>query len=140
MPWACMKKTGGEEKGITRREFLKGTAGLMIALGSGVTLKGLADVIDPEKPPVGPQLREELKIVRTAGGAEAVYAGQTCFTVNEDGLRLLTLADGRHTLEEIIRQSGMAANANGVFDFFQVLGDAGYLTAILEVNKIEVCC
>ena len=134
-----MKKTGVEEKGITRGEFLKGTAGLMLALGSGITLKGLAETFAPEEAPVGPQLREELEIVKTAGGAKAVYDGQTCFTVNEEGLRLLRLADGRHTLDEIIRKGGMAGKVDSVFDFFQMLGDAGYLTAILEVNRIDVC-
>lgn len=133
-----MKKTGGDEKGITRREFLKGTAGLMIALSSGVTLKGLADVVRPEEDPVGPQLREELEIIHTPGGAKAVYAGQTCFTVNHEGAQLLKLADGRHTLDEIVRKSGMSGNVNSVIRFFQMLGDAGYLTSILEVNRIDV--
>ena len=134
-----MNTTGGEEKGITRREFLKGTAGLTLALCSGVTLGSLADAVGPEEAPVGPQLREELEIVKTAEGAKAVYNGQTCFTVNEEGLQLLRLSDGRHTLDEIIRKCGMETSVDSVFDFFQMLGDAGYLTAILEVNKIDVC-
>ena len=73
-----MKKTGGKEKGITRGEFLKGTAGLMLALGSGVTLKGLAETFAPEEAPVGPQLREELEIVKTAGGAPAALGRRRC--------------------------------------------------------------
>ncbi len=136
-----MNDTGSRDQGITRREFLKGTAALMLALSSGITLKGLKDTLLPEEEaPVGPQLREELELQKTADGAQATYEGRLCFTVNGDGLRLLRLADGRHTLEEIIRQCGMAGSAGRVLDFFQVLGDAGYLTAAVEVNRIDVCC
>ena len=127
-----------KDKGITRRQFLKGTAGLVLLLGSGFRLNGIAELIDPEKIPVGPELREELSVVKTEEGADVIYEGQTCFTVNGDGLRLLELADGDHTLEEIIRISGMNSNAEPVADFFLTLGQAGYLTARLEVNKIAV--
>ena len=53
-------------------------------------------------------------------------------------LQLLKLADGNNTLEEIIRDCGMTSNAESVADFFLTLGQAGYLTARLEVNKIAV--
>ena len=130
--------SGSQGKGITRSEFLKGTAGLVLLLGSGFTLKGLAEIADPAEPPVGPQLREELNIIKTDSGATVTAAGQTCFTVNDAGMQLLKLADGSRTLDEIIRICGMAAGAEAVADFFLTLGKAGYLTARLEVNKIAV--
>ena len=97
-----MKKTGGDEKGITRREFLKGTAGLMIALSSGVTLKGLADVVRPEEDPVGPQLREELESNSTLmrnkflsdlvfGNIDHAEAMQKASTLNLYSVLLLSL-------------------------------------------------
>lgn len=146
---ACMKKTEKEfssisasgertERGITRREFLKGTAGLVILLGTGFRLNGIAELLETDEIPVGPKLREELSIIKTSEGANVIYDGQTCFTVNEDGLQLLKLADGNNTLEEIIRDCGMTSNAEPVADFFLTLGQAGYLTARLEVNKIAV--
>lgn len=130
--------SGEEERGITRSEFLKGTAGLVLLLGSGFTLNGMAELLEPDTVPIGPQLREELSIINTTEGASVIYDGQTCFTVNNDGLQLLQMADGNHTLEEIIRDSGMISNAEPVADFFLTLGQAGYLTARLEVNKIAV--
>lgn len=128
----------GEKRGITRREFLKGTAGFVLLCGSGFTLNGLAEMMDPDTPPVGPRLREEVEIIRTAEGAAAMYGSETCFTVNEAGYRLLKLADGRHTLEEIIRMSGMQGCDEAIADFFLSLCLADYLTARLEVNKVAV--
>lgn len=130
--------SGEEERGITRSEFLKGTAGLVLLLGSGFALNGMAELLEPDTIPIGPQLREELSVISTTEGASVIYDGQTCFTVNNDGLQLLQLADGNHTLEEIIHDSGMTSNAEPVADFFLTLAQAGYLTARLEVNKIAV--
>ena len=129
---------GGKAKGITRREFLKGTAGFVLLCGSGFALKGLAEIAEPDTQPVGPELREELEIVRTAEGADVNAAGELCFTVNEPGLKLLKMADGTRTLNEIIEESGMADNAEPVADFFIALAEAGFLTARLEVSKIAV--
>ncbi len=130
--------SGDEKRGITRREFLKGTAGLVLLLGSGFNLNGITELAEPETIPIGPQLRDELTVVATTEGARVDYAGETCFTVNKEGLQLLSLADGDHTLEEIIHNSGMASNPEAVADFFLTLGEAGYLSARLEVNKIAV--
>ena len=133
-----LQPEGREERGITRREFLMGTAGFVLLCGTGFGLRGLAELAEPETPPIGPQLREELDIVPTAEGADALVNGETCFTVNREGLKLLRLADGRHTLNEIIRDSGLDAQAEAVVDFFLALGYEEYLTARLEVNKIAV--
>ena len=129
---------GGKTKGITRREFLKGTAGFVLLCGSGFALKGLAEIAEPERIPVGPEIREELEIIGTSDGASVNVGDELCFTVNEPGLKLLKMADGTRTLNEIIEESGMAENAEPVADFFIALGEAGFLTARLEVKKIAV--
>ena len=127
-----------EKAGITRRAFLKGTAGFVLLCGSGFGLGGiLADSRVEEETPVGPQLIKALSIKEEASGA-VVTGGETCFTVNQAGARLLQLADGRRTLNEIILASGLEEEAEAVADFFLALGAAGYLTARLEVNKVAV--
>ncbi|MBR6185867.1 MAG: twin-arginine translocation signal domain-containing protein [Clostridia bacterium] len=124
---------------ISRRDFLKGTAGFVLLCGVGFGARGLIGALSSEKDPIGPQLVDELSIIREAsGGARVTAAGLTCFTVNETGERLLQLADGRHTLEDIIAKSGLSSQAESVADFFLTLGRAGYLTARLEVNKVAV--
>ena len=130
--------TENTKGGITRRAFLKGTAGFVLLCGSGFALRGLAELPEPAQTPIGPQLREELRVVPTADGARVAAGAETCFTVNEAGLVLLDLADGSHTLEELTELSGMSECAESVADFFLALGMAGYLTARLEVNKVAV--
>ena len=128
-----------EKAGITRRAFLKGTAGFVLLCGSGFGLGGiLADTRAEEETPVGPQLIKALSIKEEASGAVVTAGGETCFTVNQAGARLLQLADGRRTLNEIILASGLEEEAEAVADFFLALGAAGYLTARLEVNKVAV--
>lgn len=130
--------TGGKSEGITRRDFLKGTAGFVLLCGSGFGLGSVLGSLSAADP-VGPQLREELTVHSEIGGARVSAGGKTCFTVNAEGARLLSLADGRHTLDDIIRSSGMSGNAESVADFFLTLGRAGYLTTKVEVNKVAVC-
>ncbi len=145
-----MKKMTGEpsslpasaenaERGITRRAFLKGTAGFVLLCGTGFGLHGLAEAAAaPDEKTVGPRLRDGFRIIRTENGAEIAYNGETCFIVNEKGLELLRLADGRHTLEEVIRAAGLEENAGPAADFFLTLGQAGYLQNRLEVSKFAV--
>ena len=130
--------SGSGERGITRKEFLKGTAGFVLLCGSGFGLRGLAGLFEPQQRPVGPQLREGLTVLAGKDGARVTACGKTCFTVNEAGRQLLSLADGRRTLSEIIAAAGMEEYAESVADFYLALGRAGYLTTRLEVNKIAV--
>lgn len=124
---------------LTRRSFLKGAAGFVLLCGAGFEMPALTASLSEEIAPVGPQLVDGLSIDRTDSGAEVTSSGLLCFTVNEEGERLLRLADGSRTLEEIIRLSGLSSQAEAVVDFFLTLGQAGYLTARLEVNKVAVC-
>ena len=141
-----MKKVTGEpsslpvsdenaERGITRRAFLKGTAGFVLLCGAGFGLHGLAEDAAPEENDAGPRLKDGLGIIRNENGAEIVYGGETCFYVNEKGLELLSLADGRRSFNDIIRAAGLEKNADPAADFFLTLGRAGYLQGRLEVSK-----
>ena len=144
-----MKKVTGEpsslpvsaenaERGISRRAFLKGTAGFVLLCGSGFGLHGLAETAATEDETAGLRLRDGLKIVRNENGAEITYNGETCFIVNEKGLELLRLADGRHSFEEVICAAGLKENAGPAEDFFLTLGRAGYLLGRLEVSRFAV--
>ncbi len=127
------------ERGISRRAFLKGTAGFVLLCGSGFGLHGLAEAASaPEEKNAGPRLRDGLKILRNGNGAEIAYGGETCFYVNEKGLELLSLADGRHSFNEMIRAAGLEENAEPAADFFLTLGQAGYLQGRLEVSRFAV--
>ena len=123
------------ERGITRRAFLKGTAGFVLLCGSGFGLHGLAEAAVSEEKNIGPKLRDGFRIVRKENGAEITYGGETCFIVNEKGLELLEMADGRHTLEDMIVAAGLEKNAEPAADFFLTLDRAGYLQDRLEVSK-----
>ena len=134
---------------MTRREFLKGTAGFVIACGTALVLPTVSDLFkaapkSPEKlsllgnvaleDTVGPLLVEGLEMFPLSTGAEIQYRGTTCFTVNDSGMRLLRLADGGNTLTMIAEKADLSDQMEAVADFFVTLGKAGYLQ-----NEIEVC-
>ncbi len=125
-------------QGITRRDFLKGTAGFVLLCGAGFSLRGLAETSPSAEAAVGPRLRDGLRIVQTENGAEVTYGGGTCFAVNEKGLELLKMADGRQTLQDMIRDAGLEKDPEPAVDFFLTLGRAGYLADRLEVSKVAV--
>ena len=118
---------------MNRRDFLKGTAGLVIALGLGFGKTALGDALE-DFCCVGPKLGSGLSVVDTLGGADVYCAGQLAFQVNAPGALLLRMADGTHTLEE------MAAALGSDYDtamFFVTLGQAGYLRNRVEVSVYE---
>ncbi len=124
---------------LTRREFLKGAAGFALVCGAGFGVSGLAKLFRPApENAVGPLLADGLELLPLSDGAEVSYQGVTCFTVNDAGARLLRLANGRNTLEEIVARTGMESQAGAVADFYITLGKAGYLRNRVEVNKIAV--
>jgi hypothetical protein len=111
-PSASLPPSGGSrEIRMTRRSFLKGTAGFVLLCGAGFGAPGLVSAASDAPAPVGPQLVDGLRISDEPSGARVTAAGLTCFTVNEAGKELLQLADGTHTLEEIIRLSGLSGQA-----------------------------
>ena len=123
---------------MTRREFLKGTAGFVILCGLGFGMPELSQALTQETV-VGPLLKDGLRLVPTGDGAEIRFHGETCFTVNAAGAQLLKLADGSYTLQDMTTLAGLSGQEEAVADFFITLGQAGYLQNRVEVNKIAVC-
>ena len=118
---------------MNRRDFLKGTAGLVIACGLGFGQNALSDALE-DFCCVGPKLDAGLTLSATSGGADVYRAGALAFQVNQPGARLLRMADGTHTLAE------MAAALGNEYDtamFFVTLGKAGYLRNRVEVSVYE---
>ena len=124
---------------MTRREFLKGTAGFALVCGVGFGVPALAKLFRPApENAVGPMLVDGLDILPLLDGAEVSHQGVTCFTVNAAGARLLRLANGRNTLSAITARTGLEDQAESVADFFITLGKAGYLRNRVEVDKVAV--
>ena len=66
-------------------------------------------------------------------GADVFYGGTKVFSVNEMGRRLLGMADGTRTVDEMVKILKMEKNASEAGMFFVTLGQSGYLK-----NKVEV--
>lgn len=124
---------------MTRREFLKGAAGLVIACGAGFGgAARLAATLTPNaKTAVGPLLVEGLSVLPGAEGADVFKEGRLAFQVNQSGAALLRYADGAHTLEDIISLGGCTEAADKAAMFFVTLGKAGYLQNRVEVKLVE---
>jgi len=123
---------------MTRRDFLKGTAGLILLCGTGFGLKKLEKVLSPSvENAIGPKLDADLDILRLGDEAEAYLDGKLVFRANATGAKLLRLADGSRTMEDIIYAAGCGENAGDCVSFFVTLGQAGYLENRIEVNQFE---
>ncbi|MCL2813443.1 MAG: hypothetical protein FWD23_02465 [Oscillospiraceae bacterium] len=70
-------------------------------------------------------------------GAQVFYNGIKVFTVNELGRRLLIMADGVITINEMINKLDLHKNASDVGMFFVTLGQAGYLKNRIEIKLYE---
>lgn len=123
---------------MTRREFLKGTAGLILLCGAGFGLEKLEKALSPSlEDAVGPKLDSNLTILQLGNEAEAYLDGRMVFRANGTGANLLRLADGSRTLENMIETAGCKENAGDCVSFFVTLGKAGYLENRIEVNQFE---
>ncbi len=117
---------------MNRREFLKGTAGFVMACGAGFGAIERVSRALMDTDQVGPRLIEGLSV---QGGA--AYMGlDKVFEVNGLGEELLNLADGRHAMGELVRIGG--GDDAAVARFFLTLGKAGYLQDRIEVDMVEV--
>ena len=130
---------GGREIKVTRRDFLKGTAGFVLLCGLGFGATSLPSVLksaDAENA-VGPLLANEVDYIQTLDGGKAYVNGQLVFKVNGMGYRLLKLADGRHTLKQITEKIDRPEIDEDIADFYITLGKAGYLQNRVEVKKVS---
>jgi hypothetical protein len=120
---------------MTRRQFLKGTAGFVIALGLGFSPDSLLKSLT--EPAIGPWLVGGLECLPTNWGADIYSGGQLAFQVNRRGAQLLSLADGRVSLPDMIRRSGCQDCQEEAARFLITLGSAGYLRNRVEVTLVE---
>ena len=136
---------------MERRTFVKGAFGLVvIAAGAAAGVAGMqgaspfrGEVIHTTRGAVGsqeasgPLMQDDIELIaQEAGGAVSGYYGETeLFHVDEAGARLITLADGSRTIEDIAL--AVSAPAADVALFFASLGEAGYLVNPVYVNIIE---
>lgn len=118
---------------MNRRDFLKGTAGLVIACGLGFGNTAISDALE-DFCCVGPKLKDSLRVVDTLGGADVYCAGQLAFQVNTPGATLLRMADGTRSLTEM---SAVMGTDYDTAMFFVTLGKAGYLRNRVEVSVYE---
>jgi hypothetical protein len=97
---------------------------------------------------VGPVLADGLTINpkfvfdgdATAGyrmGADVFLGDTLAFTVNEIGRRLLDMADGTVTLEEMVKIFDLEINASEAGMFFVTLSEAGYLKNRVAIKLFE---
>jgi len=124
---------------VTRREFLKGSAGfvLLCGLGFGATsLPSALTSVDVEDSK-GPLLVNEITYIQTLDGGDAFIDGELAFKVNGLGYRLLKYADGRHTIEDVIKKIDRPEIAEDIVDFYITLGKAGFLQNRVEVSKLS---
>ncbi len=70
-------------------------------------------------------------------GAHVLYNGVKVFSVNEVGKKLLGMADGITSIDEMIEKLDVQENAFEVAMFFVKLGQAGYLENKIEVKLYE---
>lgn len=124
---------------MTRRDFLKGAVGLVLAVGAGFgSVEVLTRLLTPTaETAVGPLMIEGLSFLPTLSGADVLYREQTAFTVNSTGATLLRLADGTRSLDDIIHDADCESCAADAALFFVTLGQAGYLQNRVEVTLYE---
>lgn len=70
-------------------------------------------------------------------GAHVTHDDMLVITVNEIGRELLSMADGKTTIDEMVETLGLKQNASEVGLFFVTLGQAGYLKNRIEIELYE---
>lgn len=126
---------------MNRRQFLKGAAAGCALCAVALTARRFGLLTpDEEAAPlhVGPCLAEGLTFVPSEEYTQAFYNDVPVFSVNRPGERLIRLADGSRTLEDIVAVSRDFSTDEATADFFLTLAQAGWLQDRLEVYKVAV--
>jgi hypothetical protein len=126
---------------IDRRTFVKQAGGLVLfvtasAFGGANLTKTLTSFV-PDKTPRGPLLVEDLTFKQSFEGVDAFVGTTRVFSANQTGTILLAAADGMHTLDEIVSESGGQIDPVEAALFYVELGKAGYLQNRVEVALVE---
>jgi hypothetical protein len=72
-----------------------------------------------------------------ASGAYITYNKNVVFKVNEIGRQLLSMADGKTTIDDMIRTLELDDRADDIGMFFVRLGQSGYLKNKVEITVYE---
>ena len=86
---------------------------------------------------LGPKLLDGVCVKINERDAEIFFEDKKMFSVNPDGGKILSLADGRKHMNEIINEAGMEKNASEAALFFVYLGISGYLQNRVEIKLYE---
>lgn len=123
---------------MNRREFLAAAAAA-VGLGAIALTLHRTGSIAPDSSAnlgIGPRLREGLMPAERDGVPCAVYHDEVVLTTDAEGLRLLKLADGTRSLDELMAAGSALPEATA--DFYLKLGQNGWLANRLEVCKYAV--
>lgn len=127
-------------KMITRRQFLTGA----VSAAACLTIFRVMDVATRGQTgydvssAVGPRVPASLSYVKTEDGYEVNLDGEKVLETNEAGYKLMTLADGSRSLDELILQDKTGATPQEIADFYLTLAQAGWLENRLEVKLYAV--
>lgn len=112
-----------------------------VAVSQGTLDRGsfvTPEVTEPELKD-GPVMAAGIEMVEGADGLTSGFAqGTHLFDVDELGAKLICLADGSRTIDDLAASLEVAVNPADVASFFVTLGQAGYLSNTVLVNLLEV--
>ena len=86
---------------------------------------------------LGPALLEEISVLDDPKGAAVWYEEEKMLTVNSVGKKLLEAANGKTTLNNIIKQLDMEETASDAALFYVYLGMMGYMKNHIEIRIFE---
>ena len=124
---------------LTRRQFLKAASGAALYLAVFRTMDLLSGKPDGQEAAwTGPRVREGLSYREDGESITAYYDGEPVLITNRSGMKLMEMADGSRSLEELMRFEETGKEREAIADFFLSLGQAGWLSNRLEVYKYAV--
>ena len=141
---------------MDRRTFVKGTFGLvMLAAAGGTSMLATTGCSSPAdaapyfttpaigepETATGPLMMAGIDLVEIPGGRVSAYFENTeLFTVDPAGAALVSLADGKRTIDAIAAEAGALGYPCAPVDvalFFSTLGQAGYLRNRVLVSIMD---
>ncbi len=135
---------------MERRTFVRGAFGLIALAAAGGLAKlpaapdrGRNGFVTPEvaSPEIadGPVMEAGIELVEGDVGTWGGWFGNThLFDVDERGARLMCMADGSRTIDDLAASLETPADPADVASFFVTLGQAGYLQNTVMVNLVEI--
>ena len=123
---------------LNRRQFLKAAGGALLSLTIFQSLRSLSGSDEDSGNWVGPKVKDGLSFTDDGESIRAFYDGEAVLVTNREGMRLMKLADGSRSLDDLIRLEAAGGNGEEIADFFLALGQSGWLSNRLEVRKYAI--